>query len=137
MQKIVVIAWVPGDLAVPHVNNMVGQLTNEVDIMANETDGPFKGAQRLHEHVHAGHVEVRGGLIQKQKVRRVQEQPRQAQSAFFSPLKTSTFLNTASPRKRNDPKTVRTVSSDYFGRCSRLHPKPFPRPEHFCAVLRK
>ena len=67
-----------------HADHVAGQRADEMDIVADEDERAFERHQSLHQRVHAGQVQVRGGLVHQQQIGRVKQQFHQRQPAFFA-----------------------------------------------------
>ena len=79
-----VVAGVMGEFAGMDVDDEVPQGADEIDVVADEDEGAFKLAERVHEGVNAGHVQVGGRLVHEQEVGRVEQELDEGEPAFFA-----------------------------------------------------
>ena len=62
-EVVLVIAVVMHQLAVVHVQDVLGELADEIDVMADENECAFVGFQRADQRIDARHIEVRRRLV--------------------------------------------------------------------------
>ena len=83
-EVVFVIAGVGREAAGIDVEDRGGEGADEMDVVADKNKRAFVGLQGGDEGVDAGHVEVRGGFVEEEKVRRAEEQFDEGEAAFFA-----------------------------------------------------
>src|ERR1035438_7920812 len=74
------------------MHDVVGQRTDEIDVVADEDEGALELGERVGERVNAGQVKMGGRLVHQQQVGRVQQQLHQRQAALFASAQHFDFL---------------------------------------------
>ena len=107
-------------------------------VVADENQRALVLLERADQRVDGADVQVRRRLVHQQQVRRIEQQLDQREPALFAAAQHAVVLNTSSPRKRNEPSTVRAVCSGTgFGDSSTLSSTVCLRIEHLDAMLRE
>ena len=74
VEVVLVVSGVGGDDAGADVEDVLGHLTDEVHVMADEDEGAFVLIESADEGVDAAHVEMGGGLVHEEEVWRIEQQ---------------------------------------------------------------
>ena len=91
-EVVVVVARVGGELSRVDVKDRAGDGADEVHVVADEDERALVLLERVDQRVDAGHVEVRGRLVQKQQVRRLEEELHERETAFLTAAQHSDAL---------------------------------------------
>src|SRR5688500_6640305 len=78
------VARVDGGLSVVDLDDGVGNAAAEVSVVGDEDDGAGEGVEGVLEHVARLDIEVVGGLVQAQQVRRIGKKLRQRQPRLLA-----------------------------------------------------
>ena len=84
VQVVFVVAGVVGELAAVDVEDVFREGLDEVNVVRDEDQGAFVGAQGHDERVDRLDVEVRGGLVHEQQVGRADEEAGEGEAGFLS-----------------------------------------------------
>src|SRR5688572_178754 len=80
--EVVVGTGVLRDLAGVHVQNFGGEFADEVNVVGNEDEGSFVALERKGQRLDSVDVQVSGGLVHEEEVRRIDEKLDEVQPAF-------------------------------------------------------
>src|SRR6266568_7667059 len=74
------------------VHDVIGQRADEIDIVADESEGALELVEGVGQRVNARQIQMGGRLIHQQQVGWIQQQLHQSQTAFFTPAQDVDFL---------------------------------------------
>ena len=120
-----------------HVDDVVGQRADEIDVVADEDERALELVERVGQRVNARQVQVRGRLVHEQQVRRVQQQLHQRQPAL---LAAAQHLDLLEHIVAAEEETAEQRADELLGqalrRVERLFEHGALRVQHLHAILR-
>ena len=119
------------------MHDVISEGPYEIHIVTDEHQGPLELIKRVGQRIDAGHIQMRGGFIHEQQIRRIQEKLDQGQAAFLSSAQhTDLFKNIIATKQEGAQQSAHELFGDPLGCVKGLIENRARRVKHVHTVLR-
>ncbi len=138
VEEVLVIAGVERRAAGLHMEDLLRERADKIDVVAHEDERAVELSQRADERVDARDVEVRRRLVHEKQIRRIEQELHEGETAFLAAAQHADILEhiVAAKQKRTEHR-----AHEFLARVPRVGPRLVEhralRVEHLGAVLRE